>query len=134
MNYTNSVSSSNRCADRRSVLDLDNILIWEVTSSNSRDYLISLQGYSEDNCHDRVMVSDGRREAIVIGKYEKKGYSLSCCSVACRMTDKEQESYNKALYNEDYEQCICDLFSLEVYLNRVYGYHNSGKVHKKKIH
>ncbi len=134
MNYTDSVSSnrsSKKQINRSEALELDNILVWEITSDSFRDYMISLQGYSDDNCTDRVMVCDGRKEATVISKYQRSGCSISCCSAACRMTMQEQDSYNSALRDGQYDQCIFDLFSLEINLNRVYGYHKSGKTYKK---
>lgn len=133
MNYTYGVSSNRgkKIVDRGKALELDNILVWEVTSDVSREYLISLQGYSEETGMNRVMVSDGKREGTVIGRYQRLGFRISCCSAACRMTIAEQEGYKKVLNDEDYESCIEKLFSLENCLNDRYGYRMRGKSNKK---
>ena len=134
MSYTGSISDSsgsNNKDYRMEVLELNNVLVWEVSSNNSRKYMLSLQGYSDDNCIERVMLCDGVRESLVINAYQRNGYNLSCCSASCRMSDKEQENYNKALFARDYEHCIEELFLLEICLNRRFGYQIKGKVKKK---
>lgn len=135
MDYAFCVRGSNRSKNRidgRNHLDLDSILIWEVKSDSSRKYLISLERNGYDNQEDRIMVSDGLKESFTILKYYRDGYSISCCSAVYMMTEEERECYNSALNSGDYDQCIDDLFSLEISLNKLYGYKVKEKIKQKK--
>lgn len=135
MDYAFCVRGSNRSKNRidgRNHLDLDSILIWEVKSDSSRKYLISLERNGYDNQEDRIMVSDGLKESFTILKYYRDGYSISCCSAIYMMTEEERERYNSALNSGDYDQCIDDLFSLEISLNKLYGYKVKEKIKQKK--
>lgn len=136
MNYTDSVSSNRsnkKQISRREVLEIDNILVWEVSNEAAREFFVSLQGYSEETGMTRVMVSGGTRESTIIRKYQREGFNITCCSAACRMTLKEEEAYKRDLNNEEYDSCIYRLFSLESRLNYIYGFKNNGKAKKKTI-
>ena len=136
MNYTECVSSNRsnkKEINRRNVLEIDNVLVWEVSNTTSREFFVSLQGYSEETGMTRVMVCGGKREATVIRKYQREGFSITCCSAACRMTVREEEAYKKDLNNEEFDSCIYRLFSLESRLNYTYGYKITGNIKQKTI-
>ena len=135
MNYTESVSSNRsnkKATNRKDALEIDNILVWEVSNESTRKFFVSLQGYNEETGMTRVMVS-GKRESTIISKYEREGYNITCCSAACRMTVREEETYKKDLNNEEFDSCIYRLFSLESRLNYIYGFNIAGQVKKKTI-
>lgn len=136
MNYTDGVSSNRsnkKQINRRDLLEIDNILVWEVSNDSNREYFVSLQGYSEETGMTRVMVSGGKRESTIIKKYQREGFDITCCSAACRMTVREEDAYKKDLNNEEFDSCIYRLFSLETRLNYIYGFRTNGKVKQKTI-
>ena len=136
MNYTDSVSSNRsnkKQVNRRDLLEIDNILVWEVSNETTRTFFVSLQGYNEETGMTRVMVSGGKRESTIIRKYQREGFNITCCSAACRMTVREEEAYKKDLNNEEFDSCIYRLFSLESRLNYIYGFNIAGQVKKKTI-
>ena len=136
MNYTESVSSNRnnkKEINRRNALEIDNILVWEVSNETTRTFFVSLQGYNEETGMTRVMVSGGKRESTIIRKYQREGFNITCCSAACRMTVREEEAYKKDLNNEEFDSCIYRLFSLESRLNYIYGFNIAGQVKKKTI-
>lgn len=135
MDYAFGVRSSSRSkniSNERNCLDLDTILIWEVQSDSSREYLISLEGNDRNSQENRIMVSDGMGESFTILKYCRNGYSISCCSAACMMTEEEQETYNRFLNSGEYDKCIDNLFSMEIRLNKLYGYRIKKKIKQKR--
>lgn len=126
-----SVVSSNRSKksiDKKAMLELDNILVWEVSSNNSRDYFISIQ--SDNN--KRIMVGSSKKERTVISEYQRRECDIRCFSVFYAMSEKELEFYNSSLNIDEYDTCVLSLFSLELQLNHKYGYHNDGKVYRRQ--
>lgn len=129
MDYAFGVSSSNRSKNRlsgRNRLELDNILIWEVSSHTFRTYMISIQA---DNA-DRVMISDQSREASIILSHQRNGCSIRFCSVATMMSEEERACYNNLLEQEEYEDCLDNLMVLETSLNKKHGFKKMKKVGK----
>lgn len=130
MDYAFSVRSSSRSKNlsERNRLEIDNILIWEVSSETFRRYMISIQA---DNS-DRVMVSDpSSRESSIIKAYQRNGSNISLCSVAIVMTAQQQIDYNAALEQGNYDVCLNSLITLEESMNRNYGFEKSGKAYRK---
>lgn len=126
-----SVVSSNRSKksiDKKAMLELDNILVWEVSSNNSRDYFISIQ--SDNN--KRIMVGSSKKERTVISEYQRRGFDIRCFSVFYAMSERELEFYNSSLNIGEYDTCVLTLFSLELQLNSKYGYHKGLKVYCKQ--
>lgn len=126
-----SVVSSNRSKksiDKKAMLELDNILVWEVSSNNSRDYFISIQ--SDNN--KRIMVGSSKKERTVISEYQRRGCDIRCFSVFYAMSERELEFYNSSLNIGEYDTCVLTLFSLELQLNSKYGYHKGFKVYCKQ--
>ena len=115
MNYTDGVisnRSNKKQINRRDLLEIDNILVWEVSNDSNREYFVSLQGYSEETGMTRVMVSGGKRESTIIKKYQREGFDITSCSAACRMTVREEDAYKKDLNNEELYQKYISIGSL----------------------
>lgn len=131
MDYALGVKNSNRSKNfsGRNRLELDNILIWEVSSDMFRRYIISIQA---DNS-DRVMVSDpSSREASVIMAYQRNGSRISFCSVATAMSYQQQLAYNSSLEQDNYDECLHSLMTLEWAINKKYGFERRRKAYYKK--
>lgn len=127
----NGVVSSNRSkksSDKKAMLELDNVLVWEVSSDNSRDYFISIQSDS----NKRIMVGSSKKERTVINEYQRRGCNIRCFSVFYAMSEKELELYSSNLSIGEYDTCVLTLFSLELQLNNKYGYHRDGKTYHKQ--
>lgn len=132
MNCDSNVDSSKKTFYKGVTLELDNILIWELSSDDSRSYMISIEGYSDENCSKRVMISSEKSESSVINYHKRIGDDIFCCSVATRMTEKEQDKYNEALSDGDYSSCLDNLFSIERHLNETYGFDVKAITKKKR--
>ena len=113
--------------DRKSILELENILVFEVSSSDFRTYMISIEDFREDGSTKRIMLGDGSLASSTIKKYQRRGGNIRCCSVFFMMKKEEFSNYSKFLEQGNFDGCLDCLIGLEESLNKKYGFQSKGK-------
>ena len=104
--------------DKKLHLSLDNIMVLQLGKNN--DYMITMLGLRQDNCEDRVLLCNGKKEKLVIEKCLQDNLELERRSILNYMTTNEIDIYNKSLQIGNYEYCLKMLQGLELYINTVY--------------
>lgn len=117
--------------DKKSILELENILVFEVSSSDFRTYMISIEDFREDGSTKRIMIGDGSLASSTIKKYQRRGGNISCCSVFFMMKKEEFSNYSRFLEEGNFDGCLDYLIGLEELLNKKYGFQIKGKGYHK---
>ena len=103
--------------DMRKQLSLGNINVWEINSSESRKYRISIPGLRQDNYNHRVMIRGKQTEKHILGQYTKENVIINMYNITEYMTKESQVAYLQLLNNNNIRECIEQLRKLEKSLN-----------------